>query len=302
MTVLSCNLIADGQGADQNHKGVREYDDVYRVVTDNRADNQFLIIFEATAFGLPILYEPYDSDPQAVCLSRKQTASSDGSGFVREITCHYSTEYDAEDNENPLERAPRWWLDGVDFSRLPEKDVFDKPILNLAGDQYATLPEIDDGRLVLMVRRHEEFFADIVTIKLLYQGTVNEGEWNGFPAFCVLLKKVTCGELKFENGVSYYEVTYEFHINMDSWFINILEQGYNALNAELIGDDPISYRKIPCAGDHPKLLVPNPGFGGCQFTDNPEEAVFTPWQVRETTDFDDLDLTFPDEEDEEPAE
>lgn len=291
MAIVSCNPIAIGRGGSVNEKGVREYDDVYLVQSDILGEPLFNV---ANAPGLPPLYISYPSDPGALLLGRRPEVASEGGGYLWNVTCHYSSEYDPNDQEpDPLQRPVRWRIDGDDYTKPFVEDADGKPVLNLAGDKYEDVPDIEAGRKIYVAVRNEESFASIDANQEAFENTVNLDEWNGKATGTVWLKKIRSSELKVENGVAYYEVTYEFHYDPQGWQVSLLEWGYRCTPTWTNGIP----NKVKAAGGVPKLLIPRPNVAGaCIFTDDPSKAYYTNWYAREFSDFDGLGLDFPDDD------
>jgi hypothetical protein len=289
MSVVSIAPLHRGRAGDGDDKYVRNYEQTWLVITDDPTDGPCVI---GNAAGLPGRYFAYPDDPFALAIGSDVKSAGDETGLVWEVTLKYSTKYDVnQQQENPLDRVPRWSSGGQHFSKVAAKDNGlansnkPKPILNLAGDAYDPPAEIDDSRMVLRVVRNEPVLP--LQAQMTYANAVNSDQWNGAPVRTVKVESIESGELQNENGVQFYAVTYTFHYRPETWDLSILEQGYNGLSFKT--GNPV---KVPLGGDHPKLLQFQAP-AGVTFTDDATQATFTKWRVYPEAAFANLNLTIP---------
>ena len=286
-----------GRTGDADDKLVRNYEEVWMVLTTVATDDPFVIL---NTPGIPQRYQPYQSDGQARCINAacQLAGDDDGTGTLWDVTCRYSTKYDvSQQPENPVNRPPRFSLSLAHFQTPAVRDnglVNGQRIavLNLAGDAYSPPPEIDDSRLTLVARRNEATLPFVAM--QLYKDAVNSDTWNNCEPRTVKLFNVSCGEMQIENGYQYYEVQYEFQYNPDTWDLRLLEYGYNGLVCNGSGTP----KKTAFGGDQPKLLKKRNATPGANVVlvtseSDPQKANFTTWRVYKEMPFASLNLAIP---------
>ncbi len=145
-------LLHRGRGGGIDDKQNTEYDEVYLVQTDGPT----AIVFIANAPGIPPQFAPYATDPNAILLTRSPRGTNDESAQTWEVTCHYSSKYDFQYEQNPLDRPPRFSRSIATFTKPFDKDIVTgAPVLNLARQRYDPPAELNDSRVVIKAVRNE---------------------------------------------------------------------------------------------------------------------------------------------------
>jgi hypothetical protein len=233
----------NGRKGNENEKGVRTYVRVFGVTTNDstagpntvkdfipvkRFDKYFDnngVTDVLGAFAQSIEVGQVDDDPNE---------------WLATVTYSSKTDQPELGKEKPTDRVPQVSWSWVQFQRPIERDALRVPVVNSSGERFDPPPEIDDSRLMLTIVRYEDSFNPATALS--YKDAVNADKIFGFRAGLVKLKPITA-KRDFENGIFYYEVTYEFEIREEGWKLRLLDQGYSTL-------DPAGGRPLLIRGKH----------------------------------------------------
>ncbi len=276
-----------GRSFEASEKGVVTYERAWRILTDDKADDQ---LFVANNSGLPLLYSVYPGDPRAKLFPLSVRPDGDESGLLWIATARYTSKTDEQQSASPLERPAQWTGGMAQFTRPVTRDRFNTPILNYAGDPYDPPPEIEEDRISLIAVRNEAYIPfDKIR---QYKNATNSDEWCGAEPR-TLKVRITFGELQEENGYKFYPVQYEFAYNPDKWDLTLLEIGYNGVSSAVLGGKKVKL------GDEPQLLKriaaggSSDDFFSVGVEKEASQANFTAWRVRPEVPFSNLGLTIP---------
>lgn len=131
-------------------------------------------------------------------------------GEVWTATVTYSTltrDPDQED-EDPLNRPMIRTWGAIEYDTYPFRDATDVPIVNTAGQMFRDSVPIPLAMGVLTIVRNEATFD--YRDALFYSNRTNTDVFYGADPDDVLCKPIRATE-KYENGVNFAEVQYEFH-------------------------------------------------------------------------------------------
>jgi len=234
VSVISCRLIGEKRSGEKATNLVRTYTQAFRVETNSKLDGPAVVLATHSVSGhpqLPIqLYTSYtsgnDSDPEALCIS--VNADEEGESMRSWIvTAQFSTAPPGNPEQfstNPLNDAA---LYSLGFDQFQSLALFENdgttPVVTKNGEWYDPPPEKDDSRPVYMVRRNESYIS--LPFIIYAKDSVNASAWKGCAPRTVKLKNITTGEIQQRNQFSYYTVTYEFHLNPDTWDLRVLHRG-----------------------------------------------------------------------------
>lgn len=279
MSVSRWIEVAGGRGGDGDDKGVRTYTRTWKAITDDRTDTPYTIF---TYGSCPTKYQPCPWDTSALCLSVSvRNTAEDGDSRQWEVTAKYSSKYDDQQQDNPLDRPVKQSLDFNVYRKVAERDTAGLPITNSAGDKPSEPVEIDAVHPVFRFTRNEASIPVQTAIDYMYK--VNSDTFYGMAPGTARLT-IKCGEKQIENGHAYYAITYEVEYRAEKWTVRYLNQGFNSLTA--------ARKRIAVAGNQPRLLQRNGGaagtYGPCVFTDGPPE--FCEREVYGTKSFNSLGL------------
>ncbi len=244
MTIAAVNELHRGRIYSGGEKFVQTFERTWQIRTTSSADDQFYV---ANNSGLPLPYSPYPNFPFALRLGLDVRPTGDESGILWEAHAIYSTQYDTpQQDSNPLNRPVLYSGNQSRFT-LPAFKRTDngKAILNLANDLYDPPLMLDDDRMGLQFMRNEAY-PPIAAMRA-YRRAISSDSFQGDAPKTWKVVSITFGNQQFENGVTFFQVTYTFEYNPDTWEASVLEQGYNGINA---AGKPVSFEK-----DTPQLLI-----------------------------------------------
>jgi hypothetical protein len=223
MSIVDVRETFAGREGGVNEKGERTYTRVFRVQTDSAYDGP---LFVRLASGVPRIGDVYATSTELDTGATVRTVDpqqDDDNPRLWIITVAYDSAVDQEQrDENPLARPAEIAWDFQQYTRAVWKDADGKAILNSAGDYFDPPIEVDDSRPVLTITRNEAAFNPALAID--YQDAVNTDPFFGFAARQVKVAKIS-SQRAFENNVSYWRTSYEFHMRRDGWKVAVLDQG-----------------------------------------------------------------------------
>lgn len=202
------------------------------------------------------------------------------------------------ENTNPLLRPAMFWMDREVFTRVVDKDIFGKQIVNKCGRVYDEPLEQEETRCVLVVEWNVATIQEVIDENRNFENKVNSATWFGVPAREALCREVTSGPILNENGVTYYRLTYRFAIKESKgaptdpetkWDREILERGYQHFEKDRDGNiiletDGITKKLAPKNGYPEPVLLDT---DGTRLPDG-QTGKFTAWQTRRPANFNDL--------------
>jgi hypothetical protein len=186
--------------------------------------------------------------------------------------------------ENPLLRPVKYSLENYEEEELLLKDNDDAAIVNSVGDQFDVPPTQEEVYLVLVASANYANLQTVINTANTYHGTVNRTSFYRSPAKTVRFLPITSGELQYENGFTFYTVSYRFAFKASGWTPReFLNQGWRF--RENAGEDP-----KPAIDPVTRQMVLNPVKLALDGTMLPEgqDPVFVSFETRAQKDFNDL--------------
>ncbi len=185
--------------------------------------------------------------------------------------------------QNPLNEIPKISWQTQKFKRPVDVDINGDIVANSAGDPFDPTVEVDDNREILVITRNESQFDESLADQ--YRDTINSAPFFGFDALCVKCANITGNRVQHADLGYYWEVTYEFEINRDSWVSVVQDQGLRAL-------DPSDDTKIMNITDEEgkDITSPMPLDGAGQPLPIGDPPVGLEFHVLTELDFSDLNL------------
>jgi len=250
MAVIDCRLIGVNRDGSYDAKNIRVWTQLWRVQTNDPLDGPAVVVNYS---GLPALFDPYssgnDSDPYALLVSKKPREEGEGhKSWI--VTCEYRSDaISAEVGSNPLTDQVKYSCGFDQFSEIARQTSFGQRIINSVDQVFTPPPEVDQSRPVYIVQRNEAYINLPGIVDL--SDSVNQYAWKGCAPRTVKVKSITPGEIQNRNGLEFYSVRYEFHINWLTWDLRILNQA-TRYNSAAAGADPV-YVPLP-QGTEPMTL------------------------------------------------
>lgn len=261
MAVVWVREVWEGRGGSDDWDRKRDFTRSFQVLTDDTGDGPSVV---AQAAGIPLLGSAHPDDAAALMVGIKASQDS-SSPYLWSVTCEYTTQIEfpeavpvdpgtgqtepdtpgdapetpepAERQENPLDRAPVWKISFQEtqepLRRAYEYDADGEltgeliAVVNSAKLPFDPPVMIEASRIIVAVtfnvaRVNMRKMADL-------KDSVNSVAWYGMPARTVRCVGAEASS-KYENSLSFWEVTYTFALKDDTWDIRVLDSGY----AELI--------------------------------------------------------------------
>jgi hypothetical protein len=225
-----------GRSGNIDDKFTREYMRVFLVKSDTNYDAAFNVRSDVR---IPRIWDSYvtvnESDAAALCQKIECEQFADEPQFWK-VSCRYSTKIadQTQQTENPLDKPAdiSWDVEQGQIA-LDRAVVADSAlsygysysgdlIANSAGDPYDPPVTIEDARMILTITRNEATFS--AQLAYDYTNTINSDDFFGAPAHTWKCEGIS-GRRRFERNVLFWEVTYKFKWNPNTWKLKILDAG-----------------------------------------------------------------------------
>lgn len=274
MAVTSITKLNSGRSAGWDGKGMREYQQTYRVATNDPADGPLKAeLAVASSYGIVQNFTVYNDgngvyDLAALAESIRGEPEEEENPYRFIVRVVYTTRvYDeiarkggvaptspqqgqgggspgdsSSITENPLLQPAEVSTDPQERMRVAEKDLRGKPVVNAAGERFDPPKEMPDGFLVLTITRNE---AEHPFNPLNYFNAINVDVFGSFPPLSVMCKGIRASNA-YWYGFQYWKVTYTFWItdDLDGWAKDeiFLEHGWN----QRVPVGPLKWELRPC--------------------------------------------------------
>ncbi len=291
MTVLFVREVWEGRGGSLDTttplKPKREYTRTFIVGTDSPLDDA-VIVGNAVALVCP----PFSAyvgpggtiDLLARCSKITPRNNGEHPSFWN-VTVDYSTRAPGDDSrsqQNPTERPAVATWSGQDFQKPIRKDAVGNPIVSSAGDPLENV-EIDDSRMILTYTRNEPTYDPAQA--LLYNNVMNSDVFLGFfPQYTAKCGFIG-GELQYESGFYYYKKTYVFHFRVETWFRELLDEGFRQL------DSSMPSKPVPITDLGHPVASPVPLDGSGKRLVHGSDLVYKSWAVYHSLPFAPLNIS-----------
>lgn len=213
----------------------------WRIETNSSSDNSATIQSDATYQGSGIPLSFGVSHPDNVFFTCRSLAINpmEDSARVWFADATYSNEPLTKEEEerattpNPIQRLPRFSINGQEYQKYSDKDAEGTAFLNSADVPYP--PQIlEHSRPILRISMNVSAWT---TAWWNYVNPLSKNDddvkvSDGFSTITIveetgLLKSLELGQMRTENGISYYPISCEVHIDgVDLWKIELKDQGF----------------------------------------------------------------------------
>jgi hypothetical protein len=250
MSIKSCKLLAanTAYNDDANYRRTYSHDYLIETTSDSDLPSDIRSGWQsATPDPIPALWTSYNvwskTDAGAFVTSRSLRRLSNREDDRHHWIATVNWEPPQQgygsggSNPNPLSRPVRYSLEWASHTKAVEKDIYDRPLENSAGQLFDPL-EIDDARPVLVATKNMASLPTIIAMAVEYINTINDSTFFGAPAYSAKIESITSGELQTENEVDFYAVQFRIQFTnpdeYDGWDVRVLNRGPEALvwNAE----------------------------------------------------------------------
>ncbi len=209
---------------------MREYTRKWRVVVSALTDDAITV---TAAPGIPRMFDLYvgsDGGVDSLGAACRKIEATHVDDFVWEVFARYSNKTDqpALGDPDPLNRPAEIDVTTERFQRPMDVDANGLAVVNSSNEKFDPPVEKDDSRPTLRITRNESS-APYDKLRI-FKDTVNFESFYGYTPLTVKVAAINYRRA-FENGIYYWSVTYEFHVNPDTWLTKVLDQGTVTLNA-----------------------------------------------------------------------
>ncbi len=243
---------------------------------------------------LPFFLQPHPYNMFASC--RRMHVKDDNSGFLYTVTADYSTkplsqeQKERSQQQNPLDRRPRRWMEFLEYERATDKDRDNKGICTSAGTKFPEPAYIPASDCIIHVRQN---IVSWVNWPELYNNKLNANPVTVRPLAIaiprtyaeetVLFKFAGYGEPQEENGIVYCEMSYRLHIREDGWKDSRLDE-------DLYYKDDGELKRIQVDGQDAVSPVPLNGAGGILANPTSDNVVFRDFDTIPVVDMTELSI------------
>lgn len=240
MSVTRVSMIGKGRRVSMDTLGLREYEANFLVFTDSYTDNQVTILGQignatpgpATIPSLGTTFNFHGNEDLGAKVVNYDVSQEQGDKSSRlwMVTVRYSSStgnLQGAGITSPTARLPRYSFGFAQFTKVLEKDLDDKPVVNSAGMPFDEPVEIDQSRPLFRVSVNISVskFYQAAQLLIDYQDAINSDVFWNYPAKTVKLQNMSISEIKEEQGVYFHSVDCEFSINRDEWQPKVANRG-----------------------------------------------------------------------------
>ena len=144
---------------------------------------------------------------------------------------------------DPSHRPAKFSVDREVYSKILEKDIDGKQIVNTAGRMYDEPLEQESTRGVLVIQKNVPDLFHVMDYVGKFSDAVNKKSWGpqAAPGLVVkprqaLCRDVSAGELQTEGDFQFYTVTFRISLKQgdETWDRSVLERGYRYYPSDVI--------------------------------------------------------------------
>lgn len=311
MGIVSVNRLSSGGGVSSYDQ--LTYTEVYRVISDSATELSSAIrVADDGSTAIPSLGDAYSGNSSAFCSEISPTQQED-SRLHWLVAVTYSTPQSQDDAGGGGGSDPTTFDDRISWGsrviQVPvEVDRAGLPIVNAAGDKFDPPPVKDKYLLEVSISTNQSTYTGIESKN--YVGKINDASV-AFTGWTAAAGTLLCADIqaqnKYKNNYEYYEVTYVFVYDPDTWVLTLLNAGFNEKTKDRNGN--ITLKHIERENEKGELVrVPNPvplyGSGDAE----PGKAVpvselgkpggsvyinYIDFDVLEEADFSSMNVSFP---------
>ena len=218
-----------GNGRRASHKlGQADYDVPFIVRTSAATDNQKTILdglgITYGSAALPTIGQAYSydgyTDSAALCVGHDiSQVSDDRSSRLWLVMAEFSQTEDTAQSGNPTSWAARYRFGFAQFTKILERDLDNKAVVNSAGVRFDEPVEIDSSRPNLYVTKNvaSTLLATWAQRLVEYKDAVNSDTFLYWPPKTVKVVDIQIGELEKWQTIYYYPLQLELAFEREGW-------------------------------------------------------------------------------------
>jgi hypothetical protein len=261
MSIVSVTEQYGGRGTSLNNVYERIFTRVFEVETSDSLVGPLAVrlasgiphIGTPYTNGLSIGHALYEFDNGAFVNEIRVDEITEGGGIAWKVTVQYGPWNPATFGSDPTLWPLRVTFGGERTERVCDFDKTGAPIRNSAGDRFGDPVVVDDHISTLTITRNELVSSFDPDTAADFSDTVNNATWNGRAARYCKMGLITTSEEKFDSNaqVWYYTVTYPVSIGRKPWVKEIMDMGFNELDAYGSSAKPIMHQGQPLSDPVP---------------------------------------------------
>jgi hypothetical protein len=200
----------------------------WTVITNSVDDNPYTI---QSSNLTPKLGDIYESDTVATAVEMRLSPQEDNFTWQLEVVYDTNRVVDLI-IENPLNAPVEKKFHTEKFERPLRRDIRGLPLVTTANNPFAEPVTVPVNGTKITYIRNEAFYSD--TLAAQYNGKINSVQFGEYPAFTVLSS--ISAERKIDNGIIYYQVTYEFTYDPYTYHLFLLDADYRNIRGAIFFD------------------------------------------------------------------
>jgi len=241
MPIVSVSEQFSGRTGTVDNVYARTYVRIFNVVTSDPYVGPLAV---RSASGIPGIGAHYENgvgsgDPRhefdngSYVNSVAAEENSEGAGIDWKVTVAYGPWNPEDFGADPTLWKLRVTFGGDRVEKVIDFDRDGNPIRNSARDRFGDPIVIDSSITTMLITRNELVSTFDMMLASTFSDTINDDVWNGIPAKQAKMGVITTSEEKFDSTTQrwYYTVTYPVQVGRKPWKKELLDQGYNALQA-----------------------------------------------------------------------
>lgn len=185
---------------------------------------------------------------------------------------------------DPTSKPPKGSFSTRKVTRIYTHDRDGNPILNSAGMPYDPPLQGEFSHFIYKIERAEIAFTDATAAA--YVDKLNSSMFLGRPKGFVKCNDITASS-ESADGMTYWNVSYEFEYAPEGWQPEVLEAGL----MELVGEGEEKTRQRIKDDEGEDVVEPWPLDDDGQKLEAGEDVIYTEWETHEEANFNGLGLT-----------
>lgn len=236
MAVTEVNEVHDRSGSQEQDK--TDFTRTYKVLVDDKRDGAAVIFAHPDVPSILSAYITTGDEIWSSALLRSRTAKllggNENDGYLWNVECKYSTKGDGDEQEgqeNPILQPTQISVRTNRYQKAMDKDRSSptpQKITNSAGQLFDPVPEFDDSRPALILRKNVSFFS--LAWLEEYKDATNSDPYLGFVKYFWKISDITADRTFWDapsgQRFYYWEVSMEIEGNDLLWYpTKILDRG-----------------------------------------------------------------------------
>lgn len=287
MTVTYIGETGRGRGA-ENNQGEKTYTRTFILKTSSQSDGPGAV---GSHGSLPVIGNTHPEDGNAYCSSIRVDNTWPWKGWT--VTCTYTNNRVLHPTDPEQDEILISFQSEI-YQEVVTVDINGDAVLNSAGDFFVEAPMRDAARLIATVQVN---LTSVPAWILSYQNAINNSAITigglAVGQYKAKMQNIRVSERKYRGSTAYYELTFDVHLNKDTWIYRPVDNGLRYLatipnESTSDSDDTIvALKNIVNPGDQQEVTTPVllDGNGGIVTDPTPANAVYLEYHIYPELDF-----------------